>query len=70
MKFETDKVVVERIKKIAENVVSQIGSGNSPSLDLPVRASSNVHYSKDRGLLYLGNSRSTRSFLNFAHTRK
>ncbi len=70
MKFETDPIVTERIKKIGKKVTDEILTGEPPTVNLPVRASSNVHYNKQEGLLYLGNSMSSRSFLNFAHTRK
>ncbi len=70
MKFESDAKVAEKIKKIGDKVVADIFGGNAPEVTLPVRASSNVHYNKEEGLLYLGKSISSRNFLNFAHTRK
>ncbi len=70
MKFETDKRVSERIRQIGQRAIQQIKSCESPTIELPVRSSSNVYYNKDDGLLYLGNSKSTRSFLNFSHTKK
>ncbi|MCK5451932.1 MAG: hypothetical protein KAI51_00705, partial [Candidatus Aenigmarchaeota archaeon] len=63
MKFETDAKVAEKIKNIGDKVVADIFGGNAPEVSLPVRAASNVHYNKEEGLLYLGNSKSSRNFL-------
>lgn len=60
----------EHLEKLGKKIVSEIEELKSPSIDIPVRALSNIEYNKDSGLLTVGEQMAKRYFLNVAHTRK
>ena len=70
MELETDKEIAIRIKQMGNRLVGDIKKLEDPSITLPLRSITNVHFDKAAGHLYLGDKKSSRNFLNIAHTRK
>ncbi len=69
-RLDTDREIAARIRNLAMQVLEDIKQKRDPKLSMPVRSSGNVYYDKNTGRLYLGSKKSTRTFLNMAHTRK
>ena len=59
-----------RLKSLGESVATQVSKNKNPYMTLPTRGLSNVYFDQKAQLLRLGNNKSTRTFLNVAHTRK
>ena len=56
--------------KLGKNVVDQIHKKKNPSIDVPIRALSNVLFNKKTRTLELGNKISKRFFFHLAHAKK
>ncbi len=56
-----DKVAVQRISEVAQNVFTKINELDKPEMKFPVRALSNVRYDKRRGYFEIGRQRKVRS---------
>ncbi len=65
-----DKEVIQKLKEVGIDITKQIEKGNDPSYELPVRTLNNVFFDKKTKTIRLGDRKSTRQFLNIAHTRK
>ena len=65
-----DKEVIERLKGAGIDIYNQINKGQDPSYELPVRTLNNVFFDQKTKTIKLGDRKSTRNFLNIAHTRK
>ena len=66
----TEKEAVERIEGFGKGIAGEITKEKSPEFSLPIRSKTNVSFDAGRGYLQLGDKRSSRYFLNVAHTRK
>ena len=64
------KKVEDNLRLLGLKLKKQIKEGHSPTVDMPVRALSNVQFNKKTGKLELGNKTAQRTFFNLAHTRK
>jgi DNA topoisomerase-6 subunit A len=60
----------QNIKNMGKKLVDDVKNRRNPSLDVPIRALSNVIYDQNSRLITLGNSMSKRYFFNVAHVRK
>ncbi len=60
----------QKLEELGKELAKQIEEGKSPSLEVPVRALSNVKFDKKSRTLTLGEKTSERQFFNVAHTRK
>ncbi len=56
-----DKVAVQRISEVAQNVFTEINELDKPEMKFPMRALSNVRYDKRRGYFEIGRQRKVRS---------
>jgi DNA topoisomerase-6 subunit A len=65
-----DKEVIQKLKEVGFHIVGQIDKGRDPSYELPVRTLNNVFFDQKTKTIKLGDKKSTRQFLNVAHTRK
>ena len=65
-----DEAVIKKLGEMGEQILKQIDKGEQPSVDLPVRALSNIYFDKKSRTIKLGDKTSVRQFLNIAHTRK
>ncbi len=70
MASKKDKEVLQRLKEAGIDIYGQINKGNDPTYELPVRTLNNVFFDKKTKTIKLGDRKSTRNFLNIAHTRK
>lgn len=68
--LEEDKATIEKLTSLGDQIVEQIENGENPHIEKPVRSRSNVEFDEDRGILTLGDSTSTRYFMNIGHARK
>ena len=70
--FENDERTVERLKHLGQKIKKQLEDPEEGDLTIEtqVRSKSNVEYDKEKGRLALGDSYSTRKFLNISHARK
>ncbi|WEL23874.1 DNA topoisomerase IV subunit A [Candidatus Nanohalovita haloferacivicina] len=70
--FENDERTLERLKHLGKKIRNQLNDPESDNLTIEtkVRSRSNVNYDEEDGRLELGDSYSTRKFLNISHARK
>ncbi|MEM7820733.1 MAG: DNA topoisomerase IV subunit A [Candidatus Aenigmatarchaeota archaeon] len=59
-----------KLKQIGIKLAKDIGAGKNPTLDVPIRALSNVAYDPKTKLIMLGDKTAKRFFFNVAHVRK
>ncbi|MEM7813516.1 MAG: DNA topoisomerase IV subunit A [Candidatus Aenigmatarchaeota archaeon] len=62
--------VSDKLAKMGEKLVDDIEKRQNPSIDIPIRALSNIIYDKKTGTLMLGGKSAKRYFFNVAHARK
>jgi len=60
----------DELKDLGIKLVQQIKKQENPTLDVPVRALSNIKYDTKERKLLLGDSTSARQFFNISHVRK
>jgi len=60
----------EKIRKLGNDVVSQLEKKENPNITLPVRSLSNIYFDPQRRLIKIGDKTSKRHYLNVAHTKK
>lgn len=65
-----DKMVVKKLDESGEKLLKQIGKGENPAIELPIRNLSNIFFDKKSKTIKLGDKTSQREFLNVAHARK
>jgi len=70
--FENDQQTIERLKHLGTKILNQLKDPENDNLTIEtkVRSKSNVEYDEEDGRLSLGDSYSTRKFLNISHARK
>jgi DNA topoisomerase-6 subunit A len=64
------KTANKNLKDFGTKIVKDIESGKNPSMDVPIRALSNVIYNPKSKMITLGNKMAKRYFFNVAHVRK
>ncbi|MEM5836550.1 MAG: DNA topoisomerase IV subunit A [Candidatus Aenigmatarchaeota archaeon] len=62
--------VKKRLENLGKKILDDIKNGRNPSLDVPIRALSNVKFDEKTKMLVLGNATAKRYFFNIAHVRK
>lgn len=62
--------IKETLKEFGNEIISQANKGKNPTIELPVRALSNIVYDSKSRTLKLGNKMAERSFFNVAHAKK
>ncbi len=62
--------IISRIVELGKRVEEEIKKHKGPKMEVPVRGLSNVHFNRKESILELGKKKSTRSFLNVAHSKK
>lgn len=62
--------VMKRLKGLGSEVVEELETGNSPSIEVPVRTLSNIKFNEEKEQLELGSSKSKRNFMNVSQSRK
>jgi DNA topoisomerase-6 subunit A len=68
---EKKKVEVKKsLEQIGKKILEDIKAGRNPSLDVPIRALSNVKFDEQTKMLVLGEATAKRYFFNIAHVRK
>lgn len=60
----------EELTKLGKKVLDSINKKENPSIEIPIRALSNVIFDKKSGQLTLGGKTSKRYFFNVAHAKK
>lgn len=64
------KDVPLRIKHLANRVIKEIKDFENPSMDIPVRALSNVHFDEKKSIIELGKVMQKRYFFNVGQAKK
>lgn len=64
------KDVKIELERLGNKIISDIDKKENPSIDIPIRALSNVIFDKKLGQLTLGDKSSKRYFFNVAHAKK
>jgi DNA topoisomerase-6 subunit A len=64
------KRVLEKITELGNGILYEIEKGKIPTIEIPVRALSNVKYDEINKILTLGDKTFERNFLNIAHVRR
>lgn len=67
---DMDKEVQKKLSEAGKSIYKQIMNGENPSYELPVRTLGNIYFDKNSKTIKLGDKKSSRQFLNIAHTRK
>jgi len=67
---EGKNVPKKNLVSMGEKVVKDIDSGANPSLEVPIRSLSNVHYDEKNRMILMNNAVANRFFFNVAHVRK
>ena len=67
---KTSEQSIEILDEFGKGVANAVNKKKDPLFSIPLRAKSNVSFDTGRGVLELGDKRSTRRFTNVAHTRK
>lgn len=60
----------QELEKFGKKIADDIFKSKNPSIDIPVRALSNIVYNQKKCTITLGNARSIRYFFNVAHSKK
>jgi len=69
--LEKQKTEVKKnLKQVGDKVLKDIESGSNPTLDVPIRALSNVKFDEQSKMLVMGEATARRYFFNIAHVRK
>jgi len=64
------KTITAKIIKLAQDIEKEVVNGGNPEFVMPQKGINNVHFDKEKSLLYLGDKTTSRNFLNIAHSRK
>jgi len=64
------QAIVAKIVKLGEEIQEQVDQNNNPQMVMPQRGLGNVEFNENDKLLMLGDKKSSRAFLNIAHSRK
>lgn len=65
-----DKQTAAKIEQLAESVVAAAKKKADPSIEIPIRALSNVSFNAKKAIIEMGNSRQTRNFFNLNMAKK
>jgi DNA topoisomerase-6 subunit A len=65
-----DRQTLEKIKQLALSVIAAARTGKNPSIELPVRALSNVHFNEEKRIIELGDRKASREFFNTNMAKK
>jgi len=69
-KSEGKNIPKKNLVSLGEKVVKDIDRGENPSLEVPIRSLSNVHYDEKNKMILMNNAVAKRFFFNVAHVRK
>jgi len=69
-KPEGKNIPKKNLVSLGEKVVKDIDRGENPSLEVPIRSLSNVHYDEKNKMILMNNAVAKRFFFNVAHVRK
>ena len=64
------KKVDKELKELGKKVLGDIEKKENPSIEIPIRALSNVVFNKKTGQLMLGSKTAKRYLFNVAHSKK
>ncbi len=67
---ESPEVIKKRLIEIASGVVTDINKGRDPEFVTMQRGRGNVAFDEKKGVIMLGEKKTTRNFLNIGHARK
>jgi len=62
--------IIRKLKSLGEELVNDIKLEESPKIRMPQRSIGNIIFNERENILELGDKKSTRSFMNVAHSRK
>lgn len=62
--------VIKRINGLGKKIMKNIDDMESPNVSIPQRNLNNITFNKAKNLLELGDKKSTRSFMNVAHSKR
>ena len=64
------QITSEKLFEFGKEITNQISQERKPSMEIPVRSLSNIHWNENDKLLSLGDKKSKRHFFNVGHARK
>jgi DNA topoisomerase-6 subunit A len=64
------KEIADQLTKVGESVLKDIDAGRNPSVDITIRALSNVYYDEKTGLIRLGDEKQKRYYFNMGQAKK
>ena len=69
-KTARDAHTLTKIEKLARGALTEVGKGQNPAVELPMRALSNVAFNEKKKIIELGDKTQSREFFNVAMARK
>jgi len=66
----TKPVIIERLKKLGEEINKKVEQLENPKMTIPTRTLSNAYFDKKERLIKLGDKRQTRTFFNVGQAKK
>jgi DNA topoisomerase VI subunit A len=60
----------KKLDRLGKDLVKQISEKKNPSVEVPIRSLSNIHFNKQKRMLEMKSGKSKRFFFNVAHVRK
>ncbi|MFH0752862.1 MAG: DNA topoisomerase IV subunit A [archaeon] len=67
---ESNKKIKLRLKHVADEVEKEIHKKQNPSIDIPIRSLSNVHFNEAKSIIELGKETQRRYFFNVGQAKK
>ncbi len=67
---ERDRRVARALASLGEGVIAAAERGKNPSVEIPLRALSNVRFNKARSIIEMGKARQKRSFFNVTMAKR
>ena len=67
---ERDEKTLKKIQKLAFETIASVRAGKNPSMELPVRALSNVSFNEKKRIIELGDKTASREFFNTSMAKK
>ncbi|MFH0987105.1 MAG: DNA topoisomerase IV subunit A [Candidatus Micrarchaeota archaeon] len=67
---ESEKECMKKIEDLAAGLIRSIKKDESPEMYIPIRGLANTNFDAKQQMLQLGDKKSTRKYMNTAHTRK
>ncbi|MEM0372386.1 MAG: DNA topoisomerase IV subunit A [archaeon] len=70
MQKERQENASNKIKELGKKIIAQMNAGEPPEIELPIRGASNAIYDPKKKMIFPGDKKTKRKYMNVGHTRK